>query len=574
MNIPRPEHPNPQFERKDWLNLNGIWEFEIDPGDSGRDRQLYKKQHFKDQILVPFCPESKLSGIGNVDFMNAVWYRRSFVLPSLWQDGRVLLHFGAVDYLSYIYINEELVGTHRGGYASFQLDITQWICPGENRICVCAQDDVRCPIQPRGKQSETYEGVRCDYTRTTGIWQTVWLEHVPEHRIESVRFYPEPASGCIHIRAAVQGEGTFSARISYRGKPMGNACVHTCGGEIRLSVKLDEIHLWECGNGRLYDAELCFEEDRVSSYFGMRDVRLKDGKFYLNGAPVFLRMVLDQGFYPEGIYTAPDEESLVRDIHLSLEAGFNGARLHEKVFEPRFLYHCDRLGYLVWGEYGNWGSNHNDPELIARILPEWLEVMERDFSHPAIIGWCPLNETDKNAGTPHDEVVRTIYRVTKAMDPSRPCIDASGFFHAETDIYDIHDYEQDTKIFKAKYDKLPEELYDWQGAQQSWRGEPVFMSEYGGILWNQNRTDGWGYGDAPRTEEEFYRRYDGLTRALLENPNMIGFCYTQLYDVEQEQNGLYTYERKPKVDIRRIREVNQSAAAVEQAAPLQRELLA
>ena len=324
------------------------------------------------------------------------------------------------------------------------------------------------------------------------------------------------------------------------------------------------------GKGNLYDLTLTFCGDTVQSYFGLREVRLDDRRFLLNGRSVFMRLVLDQGFYPDGIYTAKDEQALIRDVELSMAAGFNGARLHEKVFEPRFLYHCDRMGYIVWGEYPNWGADHSDPRALAPFLQEWIEAVERDFNHPSIIGWCPFNETwDYDGRRQWNEFLRTVYRATKAIDPTRPCIDTSGNYHVETDIYDLHDYEQNVDVFHAQYDKLAteNELFDRHhdhGGAQIWKGEPVFLSEYGGIRWAGEDAVGWGYGEAPKTEAEFKARYKGLTDTLLDNPRMCGFCYTQLYDVEQELNGLYTYGREPKFDMDFFKAVNSRKAAIEE----------
>ena len=567
INIPRPEHPNPQCERANWLNLNGEWDFEFDFGNSKYDAGILDKAEWEKKITVPFCPESKLSGIQYTDFIPAVWYRRSFDITALQLEGRVLLHFGAVDYEAKVYINGKLAGTHTGGYSSFKFDITEFLTEGENTVIVNAVDDVRNPLVPRGKQSQELKSHGCDYTRTTGIWQTVWLEFVPKAYIKSFKLFPDYINGTLGITAVVEGEGEFVAEASFGGKEMGSfekTAVATVSGEIDLS----EIHLWEVGCGRLYDLTLTFGDDEIKTYFGLRNVKLDDYKFLINGKSVFQRLVLDQGFYPDGIYTAPTEEALENDVRISMAVGFNGARLHQKVFEPRFLYHCDRLGYIVWGEYGNWGLDWSQKGALAAMLPEWCECVERDFNHPSIIGWCPFNETwDINGRKQYDEVISTIYKVTKHMDETRPCIDTSGNFHTITDIYDVHDYEQDYHIFKENYDKLMTEgtLYERFPDRQMYSGKGcAWVSEYGGLQWSKgDRGDAWGYGNAPKTEEEFIERYAGLTDALLDNYRMFGFCYTQLYDIEQEQNGLYYYDRTPKFDTEIFRKINSRKAAIE-----------
>ncbi len=567
INIPRPEHPDPQFERANWLNLNGEWDFEFDFGNSKYDAGILDKKDWEKKIIVPFCPESKLSGIEYTDFIPAVWYRRTFDITAAQLEGRVIMHFGAVDYDSKIYINGKLAGTHTGGYASFKFDITEILAEGENTVIVNAVDDVRNPLVPRGKQSEELKSHGCDYTRTTGIWQTVWLEFVPKAYIKSFKLFPDYVNGTVAITAVVEGEGEFTAEASFNGKPMGSfekTASATVSGEIDLS----EIHLWEVGCGRLYDLTLTFGDDEVKTYFGLRNMKLDDYKFLINGKSVFQRLVLDQGFYPDGIYTAPSDEALENDIRISVAVGFNGARLHQKVFEPRFLYHCDRLGYIVWGEYGNWGLDWSQKGALAAMLPEWCECVERDFNHPSIIGWCPFNETwDINGRKQYDEVISTIYKVTKHMDETRPCIDTSGNFHTITDIYDVHDYEQDYHVFKENYDKLMTEgtLYERFPDRQMYSGKGcAWVSEYGGLQWSRgDRGDAWGYGNAPKTEDELVERYAGLTNALLDNYRMFGFCYTQLYDIEQEQNGLYYYDRTPKFDTEIFRKINSRKAAIE-----------
>ena len=570
-NIPRIEHPNPQFERSEWENLNGIWEFEIDKSNSGAERKIYENEHFSKKITVPFCPESELSGIGEKDFMNSVWYKRIVNIKS--KEKRIFLHIGACDYFTTVYVNGAEVGTHKGGYTSFSFDITDYAVVGDNAVVIHAEDDNRSGRQPAGKQSNRLESYECYYTRTTGIWQTVWLEYVPEAHIRSIKLYPDYANGSITVEALFSGKEKLEAKAFYEGKEVGAANIDYCADSVSFTLNLSEIHLWEAGCGRLYDLCLTYGKDNVKSYFGLRNVCIDGNKFMLNGKSVFQRLVLDQGFYPDGIYTAPTEEALINDIQISLDAGFNGARLHEKVFEARFLYHCDRMGYMVWGEYANWLLDHSDISALPTFLREWQEAVSRDFNHPSIIGWCPFNETwDIDGRKQNDEILEMVYKTTKAMDSTRPCIDTSGNFHVITDIYDVHDYCQNVEEFKSYSEKFEKEgiLIDQTERKEIWMnrqkydGGAAFMSEYGGIKWDVENADGsWGYGDAPKTEEEFIERYKGLTEAIINNPRYMGLCYTQLYDVEQERNGLYTYARVPKFDMEIFKKINEQKAAVE-----------
>ncbi len=569
MVIPRKEHPNPQSERESWLNLNGEWDFEFDFGNSLGEADILTRESWSRKINVPFCPESELSGIGYKDFIPAVWYRRKFTLDADKLGGRVFINFGAVDYFATVWVNGKKAGTHKGGYVSFRIEITDFVIEGENTVIVNAIDDVRSPLQPNGKQSRLLYSHGCDYTRTTGIWQTVWLEFAPNEFIKQFRLTPDAENGSVIISAEVSGKGEFTAEAFYDGKSVGKL-TKTAGSYINGEIVLCEKHLWEPGNGRLYDLKLTFGKDKVKSYFGLRDIAIDGYKFRINGKSVFQRLVLDQGFYPDGIYTAPSDEALLGDIKMSMAAGFNGARLHQKVFEPRFLYHCDKEGYLVWGEYPNWGLAYSNPGATDAMLNEWCAEIERDFSHPSIIGWCPFNETWNYEGREQrNELLETVYRTTKALDKTRPCIDTSGNYHVITDIWDTHDYEQDVEIFRKRYDDFAAggKLYDPanERCEAQYPGGIFFISEYGGIRWSvdSENENAWGYGNGPKTEEEYFERYKGLTDALLDNPKMFAFCYTQLTDVEQEQNGVYTYSREKKFVIDHFYKINSRKAAIE-----------
>ncbi len=575
---PRSEYPRPQFFRDAWQTLNGEWAFHIDHGKSGRDRgQSSPNAPFERKILVPFCPESRLSGIAHLDFMESVWYRRSVVLTQEQLAGHVLLHFGAVDYACTVYLNGEACGAHKGGYSSFLFDITEYVHPGENTLTVHAVDHQRNGTQPHGKQCDHYHSSGCSYTRTTGIWQSVWLEFVPKVYLESVRLTTDFRTGSVTLCPQVNclpRELSLRASITFEGQLCAQETFPLSACGVALTMQVEHVKCWDILQPNLYDItyELLDEDvvlDTVQSYFGFRTVEVRDHAVWLNGRPVFQRLVLDQGYYPDGVYTAPTDEALKQDIELSMALGFNGARLHQKVFEERFLYWADRLGYLVWGEQASWGLDITTSEGLIHFLPEWLEVLSRDFNHPCIIGWCPFNETwDQHHRRADKRVLEAVYLATKAADPTRPVIDTSGNYHARTDIYDVHDYEQDVTTFAARYGAVTREtIYETYPDRQQYEGQPYFVSEYGGAWWAPGREKGWGYGKAPESEEEFAQRYAGLTRTLMDNPNICALCYTQLYDVEQEQNGLYTYERKPKFNpeiYERIRAVNSAPAALEE----------
>lgn len=575
--IPRPEHPEPQFERKTWLNLNGPWQFEIDQARTGRERGLQQAdRQLYDRITVPFCPESRLSGVEHRDFMACVWYRRTFVLPPSFAGQRVFLHIGACDYQTEVYLNGQTAGRHTGGSTPICLDITDLLLEGENVLTVCAEDDTRSPAQPTGKQADRYASYGCVYTRTTGIWQTVWLEARPQSHLCRMQL-TTACNGRVDLTLyAHDAEGmTVSAAVALSGTLCAQADATVRGGVARIQIQLSAPQLWSPQAPTLYDLALTLGQDEVHSYFGVREIHCADHRLYLNGQSIFGRFILDQGFYPDGIYTAPSDGELAADITRAMDCGFNGARLHQKVFEPRFLYHCDRLGYLVWDEYPNWGLDASAPAAWKAFLPEWQQVVERDYNHPAIIGWCPFNETQPNVDP---ALLAAAYRLTKALDPLRPVIDSSGWVHVPgcCDMPDWHDYEQDPARFAANYQRL----YQGQGPQKAEGfpfdppgGELCFVSEFGGTWWNPAQTAGsdddpdrqgsWGYGVAPDSAQSFLQRYRGLVEALLQNERICAFCYTQLTDVEQEQNGLYTYDRRPKFDPALLRAITAQKAAVE-----------
>ncbi len=572
----RNEYPRPQFVRENWMNLNGEWDFLFDFGNSGCARELWRDSNFYagdvKKINVPFCPESRLSGIEYTDWMNAVWYRRTFNLDNNHLNGRILLHFGAVDYHCIAYINGKPVGSHVGGYSSFTFDVTDAVCAGENSLTVYAEDNNRSGIQPMGKQSMAYASSGCSYTRTTGIWQTVWLEFVPENYIVSQKITPFVDEKRVLIELDTVGGQSVTAEAYFAGKKVGGGTSKVASGRAVIVIELDEVWLWDIRQPNLYDLVLKLDgEDTVKSYFGMRKIELTKKGIKLNDRLIFMRTVLDQGFNPDGIYTAPNDEFLKHDIELSMDLGFDGARLHQRVFEERTLYWADKLGYIVWGEYGN-GSKLNDASGIANLLPEWIETLNRDYSHPSIIGWVPENESYWRRNV-NPICQKVFYSVTKEIDPYRPVVDASGGIHFITDIFDIHEYTQNPETLKQLLAPMLEDpaychnpIHQEQLKQQVYRGQPVWISEYGGIHWSPEANDGWGYGSTPKSEEEFAQRYVGLTTVLLEHPRICGFCYTQLTDVEQEQNGLYKYDRSRKFNdsvYDRIRKVNATIAEIE-----------
>ncbi len=632
MSTPRPEYPRPQFVRPDWLCLNGIWQFEVDDEDTRAPRGLQNTE-LRSRILVPFSPECSLSGVGESGFMETVWYRLTTPIPDAWIGRRLLLHFQAVDYDATVWVDGIEVARHRGGWTPFSADLGFVNGQNQRRTIALRARDPKLGDQPRGKQSDRAENYGALYSRTTGIWQTVWLEPVPATYLLRPRITPDLSKNAFHIDVGMRGPRkglSIRGRLSDGSREVAAAespADRDFSPSMTLVVPTQHLRLWTPEDPFLYGLSLEVIDgnnvvvDRLESYAGLRSLTIDDKAVLLNGKPRFQRLVLDQGYYPDGGLTAPSEEALIRDIELSMAAGFNGARLHQKVFEERFLYHCDRLGYLVWGEFGDWSghwvdvvdSQRSERQLNAAWVTQWLEAIERDYSHPSIVGWCPLNETAQTLSdriTVLDDVTRAMFLATKAFDQTRPVLDASGFSHRirEADVYDVHDYEQDVAKFgesmRGISDGAPAADVDlvalagnidaetWarllpgmdfnQDAQSRYEalshvfpsvpwsvpyaGQPYFCSEFGGIWWDANPDSGgesWGYGNRPESVEEFYRRFEGLVGVLLTNSDMFGYCYTQLTDVYQEKNGIYAFDRSPKFDLKRIRAAQEKPAAIE-----------
>ena len=399
--IMRDEYPRPSFVRENWQCLNGEWEFYNDLCASGDDRKVYESERLESTINVPFCPESELSGIRFVDFMPSVWYARNVTLSKEQLNGRVLLHIGASDYKTVLYVNAQRVGQHIGGYTSFSFDISEYLKEGDNRLVINVIDNLRSGKQPCGKQSRKFYSHTCDYTRTTGIWQTVWLEFVPKIYLKKVDVTATDLNGTVILRPTLSryvANAYLKTVINFEGKIVSERDFPLSGETSICAVMLSEPKLWNVGEPNLYDIEYTLYVDsqpidNVKSYFGIRRIDIDGYKVLINGKSVFQRLILDQGFYPDGIYTAPSDEALKRDIELSMNLGFNGARLHQKVFEERYLYHADKAGYLVWGEFPDWGMDITSLDALHEMLPQWLDSIERDYNHPCIIGWCPHNET-------------------------------------------------------------------------------------------------------------------------------------------------------------------------------------
>ncbi|WP_366246782.1 sugar-binding domain-containing protein [Cellulomonas sp. 73-145] len=582
--LPRAEYPRPQLVRQEWLNLNGPWRF-----DEGGSAQVPSSWSLAGTIVVPFARESELSGIGRTDFVDAVRYQREVTLPEEWRGQRVLLHVGAADHHTTVWVDDVEVGRHRGGFTSFSVDLTDALTGPTFTLSLLVEDD-RHAVQARGKQSRRAENYEAFYTRTTGIWQTVWLEPVPASHLLRPVTVPDLASSSFAFELPVaRPHAGLTARVelSDDGGLVAAGAVEVTSRitpGLTLDVPADRLRLWSPEDPHLYRVRFTLLDDGVpvdtlDSYAGMRSVAIDGRRMLLNGRPVFQRLVLDQGYWPDGLLTAPSDADLVRDIELGRAAGFNGARLHQKVFEERYLYHADRLGYLVWGEFADWGALDDDGRQVPTVsfVTEWVEALTRDLSHPSIVGWCPLNETFEPIGprlSVLDDATRALYLLTKAVDPTRPVLDTSGYAHRVpgADVYDSHLYEQDPAVFARQMDGLAagrpytNRAPDGSPWSVPYAGQPYFCSEFGGIWWSEvdgHGDDSWGYGEAPRSAPEWVDRFRALVDRLLDDPDMFGYCFTQLTDVFQEKNGIARFDRVPKFDLGLLRSIQTRPAAIE-----------
>ncbi|MCM1020995.1 MAG: beta-glucuronidase [Muribaculum sp.] len=574
--IPRPEYPRPQFERNDWVNLNGSdWTFTFDFGKSGKERDLNQSTGFDRHITVPFCPESPLSGVGHTDFINAMWYHRTLDIPAQWTGKKVLLNFGGVDYRAEVYVNGKQLFTHFGGGASFSVDITSAVEPGKAAdLVVYVQDDVRSGEQTLGKQSRRLNSYSCLYTRVTGIWQTVWLEAVNQGALKTCRITPDLDNSRFVFEPVfyqTNHDYKLTVKVLDNGKLVNKSEVAAANSSF-IAATIKNAKTWSPESPFLYDIEFTITDpdgnliDKVKSYAGMRKTELRDGMFYLNNKPYYQRLVLDQGYYPDGQWTAPTDSQLRRDIELAKEAGFNGARLHQKVFEPRYYYWADHLGYLTWGEIASWGMNWNDKAAGRNLLAEWLECVNRDYNVTSLIAWSPLNEVwVADVDGQRSRLTNDLYFLTKNIDRTRPVVSTSGGYHSGfTDIYAEHTYTQDPIALHKQLSLNNGKAYNFRPEHSApHKGECYMIDEFGGIQWTKKMNtpevapEGkfWGYGEPPVTLDDYYSRLEQQVNVILSLDHIAGFCYTQIVDVELEKNGIYTYDRDKKFDMSRIKAI-------------------
>ena len=589
--IPRPEHPRPDFVRETFFNLNGVWQFAFDDENKGvREGWMKPGTKLPLEITVPFAYQTKASGLGPTDEIHPViWYRRAFTVPQEMQGKRILIRFGAVDFECAVYVNGQQVGTHKGGYTPFALDVTDALVEGENDLCLRVQDDPDC-TQPRGKQYWDRGLMGCWYTPVSGIWQTVYMEAVGEYGMKFIHVTPDYDRHMFTAEIALDKRPQESLEVeltvSFEGKVRRVVKANVEDRSIRVPVDmivkgdLDPIKVWAPGNPNLYDLKVRLLKngeavDTVDTYFGMRKIERRDGRIYLNNSPLYQKLILDQGYWPDSNITPPSDEAIKLDLQYTLDFGYNGARKHQKLEDPRYYYWADKMGVLVWGELPS--PYDYTEETVRNLADTMMEFIERDFNHPSIITWVPLNESwgvrqiysDKR----QQAAGRMLYHLTKAADGTRLCSANDGWEQVTTDICGLHDYA-DTKEMIANHfaDREEVELHgcDWRpcycDSEIPTGAEAFLVTEYGGIAFQNIGIQGemggmqtWGYHGKVTDEEAFFERFKSVTDGVREIPYCQGYCYTQLTDVMQEINGLLSPERKPKMDVARVREINQTA---------------
>jgi len=580
--MPEYAYPRPQLVREHWQSLNGLWKFCFD--NEKKYRRPSDPIQWTHEIMVPYPPESQASGIGDRGFHRACWYQREFDISAEGQ--RVLLHFGAVDYRARVWVNGHRVADHEGGHSSFHADITDYLKDASRHtVTVFVEDDPHDLGKPRGKQDWQLEPHSIWYPRTTGIWQQVWLERVPRTYIQKLRWTPHFEGFEIGSETFIAGDDVdeelfVEVRIRHGDKMLADDYYKVIGGEASRKVALSDPGiddsrnelLWSPERPTLLDVELTLRHknqvlDMVKSYTALRSVAVNRDRFMLNGRPYHLKMVLDQGYWPDTLLAAPDDDALRKDVELAKEMGFNGVRKHQKVEDPRYLYWADKLGLMVWEEMPS--TYRFTPQSINRLVREWSEVIDRDYSHPCIIVWVPFNESwgvpNLTSMQAHRNAVEALYHLTRTFDPTRPVIGNDGWEASATDLLGIHDYDGDPERLSARYSpNNSKDLFDRRrpGGRiltldgYPHRGQPIILTEFGGVTYTKRPEPGvkdvWGYSLADN-DQEFFNSYRRLLEVVNETQLFSGFCYTQFSDTFQEANGLLMADRTPKLPLADIR---------------------
>ncbi len=579
-NIPRPEYPRPQFKRDNWQNLNGNWNFDFDDDNTGEKDNWFNKEKLDKEIRVPFTYESKKSGIHDRSSQEYIWYQRKFKVPDKKKDKKVILHFAGSDYMTKVWINGNYIGKHQGGYTSFSFEITNSIVYGKKNNIVVKVEDQMSKSQPRGKQSWKQNNFECWYSRTTGIWQTVWLEFVSkEIYLQDIQMTPDIDDKVIELEYYFSKEKLvkdyqIQTNIKYKDKLIDEFSFAIKDKQHKKVVKVENndfrMKLWNPDNPCLYDINFKIINDKnqiideINSYFGMRKISIEDGQILLNNEPFYQKLILDQGYWPESITTPPSDEAIKKDLELAQQMGFNGVRKHQKIEDDRFYYWADKLGLLVWAEIGS--TYDFNEKAVANFVKEWEEIVVQLYNHPSIITWVPFNESwgidEVRVSKKQQNFTESIYKLTKTIDNMRPVITNDGWEHTISDILTLHDYEESPQNIKERY-KDKEAIINNQTSFNkqkfafaegyNYQNQPILMSEFGGMALKEG--NGWGYGQELETKEELLERIKKTISVVEDIDYFQGYCYTQLTDVEQEKNGLLTENREFKIPLESLQKI-------------------
>ena len=580
--IPRSEYPRPDRVRQDWLCLNGQWDFAFDEKNVGLYEDWMNRRSLDTEITVPFVYQCELSGINDVRHSDYIWYHRTFNIPESFDGKRVMLHFEAVDYKAKIWINGSFVGEHEGGYTPFAFDITHIVKDRSATydLTVRCEDKLDTEI-PRGKQSFRPEPFSCWYTPSSGIWQSVWLEAVGMKYIEDIRITPDVDNNCFRIEtmlSEIPENGSLKINVLNSGNFITGIELSVTTRRVENTVhfphnhtNLDGVLLWAPDTPNLYDLDITLCEngeavDKLSSYFGMRKIQCEGGRIYINNRELYQRLILDQGYWPDGLLTAPSDEALKRDLELTLKLGYNGARKHQKFEDPRYLYWADKLGVVIWEELP---SAYQFTDTMKRnCFRDMQEAIKRDYNHPCIITWVPMNESwgiyRVKTNREMQKFTDALYFFIHSLDSTRIVSTNDGWEQTETDIVTVHDYTSFTRELAPEYESpegilsgVPNKSRTIVCDDYDLSGKPILMTEYGGIaLAKDKEGSNWGYGNAVLDEEKFFERFEDITMGFKRCDYFCGYCYTQLTDVFQEVNGLLDMDRNPKMNIDRVRAIN------------------
>jgi len=586
--IPRPEHPKAQFERENWQNLNGEWNFAFDDENQGEKNKWFEQNELGEKIIVPFTFETKASGIADRSQHNYIWYQRSFEVEAE-SEQKVILNFGGVDYLCKVWLNGYFVGSHQGAYDSFAFDISDFVnYERENNLVVKVEDSLS-KNQPRGKQTYKKDNFLCWYTRNTGIWQTVWLEFVDQNLyLKDLKITPNLDQKEVELAYNFEADNFEAAayklltRIEFEGQLINEFELEVKKDNYNFKINLEdqknELKIWQPGNPNLYDLKLTLLKDdqvvdQINSYFGMRKISIVEDKVYLNNKPIYQKLILDQGYWPESLITPPSDQALKKDLELIKEMGFNGVRKHQKIEDDRFYYWADKLGLLVWAEMGS--TYQYTDRAVENFSSQWLRVVRKLYNHPSIICWVPFNESwgieDVAKNRKQQSFTESIYYLTKSIDQQRPIISNDGWEHTISDIITFHDYVESTAELRQTYVESIDQLLQnkkvfnnqeyIEGGKfimadnYSYQGQPIIFSEFGGVAFQDK--EGWGYGEQVTSKSELSQRINKLMEIIRDAEYFEGYCYTQLTDVEQEKNGLLDENREYKLELEKIQEFNQ-----------------